>query len=127
MFSFLFSFKGELFHRPEKQVEKQNRATDVNRLNSIHNKGPLSFFYAATKQQSKQTQLNTTAFKLHLCVGVFLKKQHKSNTRPLNTQTKITWYNYVPSIVELYFSPSHMPSVGCFGIGCWDLACPGSH
>lgn len=30
----------------------------------------------------------------------------------------------VPSIVELYFSPSHLPSVGCFGIGCWDLALP---
>lgn len=45
-------------------------------------------------------------------------------------QTKIMWNSYIwhrvtpPSIVELYFSPSHPPSVGCFGIGSWDLALP---
>lgn len=30
----------------------------------------------------------------------------------------------MPPVVELYFSPFHLPSVGCFGTGCWDLAFP---
>lgn len=45
----------------------------------------------------------------------------------LTLQTKIMWNGYirhratVPPVVELHFSPSYLPSVGCLGIGCWDL------
>lgn len=72
----------------------------------------------------------------HFCCVITLNRSLSSHRRagaemtetPTEFQTKITQNIYiwhwviVLSRVEPHFTPSHLPSVGCFRISCWDLA-----
>lgn len=84
---------------------------------------------ASGKANLNSLQLQEYILKLHLCEEAF-KKNIKVVLAHQTLQTKTMRSSYkqhkasVASILELYFPPSHLPSVGCFGVGSWDLASP---
>lgn len=79
-------------------------------------------FFSNTKKHKPNTLL------LNMQLHVKALKGEKATLAHQTLQTKTMWNSYTwhwavaPSIVRLHFSPSHLPSGGCSGNGCEDLA-----